>query len=114
MPTPWGIAVESGTIVVRAGISVGLKVASWVLLPVTCIAFGAWSFVKVNKDCNKILEIFKNAFTPLRFEALLIYTKAFRKAIRHLELISQKLIKEDEENNNEDLIEEEYENNNDI
>ena len=101
LPTAGGIAVESGTIVVRAGISVGLKIASWVLLPVTCIAFGTWSFVKVNKDCNKILEIFKNAFTPLRFETLLIYTKTFRKAIRYLELIGQKLIKEDEENNKE-------------
>ena len=107
LPTAGEITLETGTIVARTGISIGLKVASWALLPVTCIAFGSWSLIKVHNDCNKILEIFKKAFTPLRFETLFIYTKTFRKAIQYLELIGQKLIKEDEENNNDNSIEEE-------
>jgi len=113
LPTAGEITAETGAIATRAGISLGLKAASWVLLPVTCLGFATWSTFKINKDCNKILEIFKKAFTPLRFETLKIYIKTFRKTILYLELIGQKLIKEDEENNNDNLIEDEKENNND-
>ena len=109
LPTAGEITAETGAIATRAGISIGLKAASWVLLPVTCLGFATWSTIKIHKDCNKILEIFKKAFTPLRFETLKIYIKTFRKTILYLELIGQKLIKEDEENNNDNLIEDEKE-----
>ena len=102
LTTDGEITVESGAIATRAGISIGLKTASRVLLPVICFGFANGSFEKINKDCNKILEIFKKVFTPLRFKTLKIYTKTFRKNIQYLEL----LLKEDEDNNNDNSIEE--------
>ena len=60
MPTAGEITLESGAIVVRTGVSAGLKIASWVFLPLTCTAFGIWSLAKVRKDCKKIPNIFPN------------------------------------------------------
>lgn len=77
-------------VAVKTGISSGLKIASWVMLPVTCIAFGIWSCVNVHKDCHKILDIFDKAFTPLRFKTLLNYIESYLKAIKYLEEISKK------------------------
>jgi len=91
----------TGEIVTRVSISAGLKLASWILLPITCIGFGTWSLVKINKDCDKILNIFSEAFTPLRFDTLLAYVNSFRAGINFLENISKKLIEydNDEEKN---------------
>ena len=77
-------------VAVKTGIASGLKIASWVMLPVTCIAFGIWSCVNVHKDCHKILDIFDKAFTPLRFKTLLNYIESYLKAIKYLEEISIK------------------------
>ena len=93
------VGVEAAATVSRAVISGGLKVASWVLLPITCIAFGTWSLVNIHKDCHKILDIFDNAFTPFRFENLYGYIKSYRAAINYLELIGQKIINDDEKEN---------------
>jgi len=93
------IAVEAGAIGAKVAVSAGLKIASWVLLPVTCIAFGAWSCYNVHKDCHKILDIFDAAFTPLKFETLYGYVKSFRTGIDYLEKIVQKIIEDDEEEN---------------
>ena len=113
LPTAGTVATEAGTIAVEAGtigtkvattiargaVSTGLKIASWVLLPVTCIAFGTWSCINVHKDCHKILDIFDAAFTPLRFETLFAYVQSFRTAINYLENIVQKIIEDDEKEN---------------
>ena len=109
LPTAGAVATEAGTIAVEAGafaakaaVSAGLKITSWVLLPVTCIAFGTWSCVNVHKDCHKNLHIFDAAFTPLRFETLFTYIQSFRAAINYLENIVQKIIEDDEKENEND------------
>ena len=91
--------VETAAVVSRGVIAGALKIGSWVLLPLTCIAFGTWSLVNIHKDCHKILDIFDKAFTPLRFETLFAYIKSYRAAIKYLEFIGQKIIKDDEEEN---------------
>jgi len=96
--TAGAMATEAGTIAVEAG----TFIASLVLLPVTCIAFGTWSCVNVHKDCHKILDIFDAAFTPLRFETLFTYIQSFRAAINYLENIVQKIIEDDEKENEND------------
>ena len=98
VPTAGRMTLESGEVIVRAGISAGLKIASWVLLPVTCIGFGAWSLVKVHKDCNKIMDIFEQAFTPLRFKTLYNYIKSFKKTFDDLDNIGKKIIEDDKKN----------------
>ena len=102
LPTAGQVTLESGAIVTKAGISLGVKVASWVFLPITCLGFGTWSLIKVKSDCNKILDIFDKAFTPLRFETLFAYIKAFRNAISYLKLIGEKLNKDEEEEDDEE------------
>ena len=79
------VGLEVGAVAGRIAISGALKIASWVVFPITCIAFGAWSCVNIHKDCHKILDIFEQAFTPLRFETLYAYIKSFRTAIKYLE-----------------------------
>ena len=88
-------AVEAGAVVVRASVSAGLKIAGWVLLPITLIGFGAWSCYNIHKDCHKILDIFDNAFTPLKFETLNAYSKSFQHAIIYLENIWEKILEDD-------------------
>ena len=72
---------------------------SWVILPVTCTIFAAWSSNKVNKDCNRILKIFDDAFYLLKFKTLLNYIKTFKDTIAHLKLIGEKIVDEEESKN---------------
>ena len=90
------VATTTGKVVVNTG----FKIFSWVLLPVTCIGFGAWSLLKINKDCDKILKIFEEAFISLKFKTLYSYIKSLRLAISYLDNIGKQLIKDDEEKNN--------------
>ena len=94
-----GIAIktlpESGSIVARASISSGIKVASWALLPITCIGFGVWSVVKVHKDCQKMLKIFQDAFKSLQFQTLSLYLESIKKAIDDLEKLGKTIIEDD-------------------
>ena len=97
-------AFEIGSGFVKALPSIGrfivsstLKTVSWSLLPISCIGFGYWSKEKIDEDCNEILKIFEEAFTPLKFETLLSYIKSIRLAIINLEYIGKQLIKDDEE-----------------
>jgi len=101
LPTAGQVAVEAGAVVARGVITTGLKVASWVLLPVTCIAFGTWSCVNVHKDCMKILDIYDKAFTPLKFDTLYAYIKSYKNAINYLEFIGKKIIEDDKKENEE-------------
>ena len=94
--------METGAVISRIGISSGLKIVSWAFLPITCIGFGTWSVLKVHKDCQKILKIYEEAFTPLKFETLLAYVKSYRLILRNLELIGKKLIEEDEEEDDDE------------
>ena len=91
------VGLEVGAVAGRIAISGALKIASWVLFPITCIAFGAWSCANIHKDCHKILDIFEQAFTPLRFETLYAYIKSFRTAIKYLEYIGQKIIQDEDD-----------------
>ena len=93
LPTAGRITLDSGEIMMRTGISLGLKVASWVFLPVTCIVFGMWSYSKIHRDCNKIMGIFDKAFTPLKFETLFAYIQSFLLAIEYLDLRGKKIIR---------------------
>ena len=92
-----GGVVKAVPSVGRFIVSSSLKVVSWVLLPVSCIGFGTWSYFKIDKDCNKILKIFEEAFTPLKFETLYSYVKSLRLAIAYLDCIGKQLTKDDEE-----------------
>lgn len=94
------ITLETGVAVTRAGFNVGLKVASGILLPLTCVGFGTWSLLKIDKDCKKILDNFEKASFPMRFETLLAYIKSIKQAISHLKYLGQKIIEEDEKENN--------------
>jgi len=86
--------VETGAAVARASISVGFKIASWVLLPVTCIGFGTWSIIKVHSDCEKILNIFEKASSPLILETLYEYAKSIKDSIEYLKTIDVNKIKD--------------------
>ena len=55
-------AGEAESVALKVSISFGIKAASWAILPVTCIGFGTWSLIKVNKDCKIILNIFDEVF----------------------------------------------------
>ena len=96
------IAAKAGAAIARGSLAAGLKIASWVLLPVTCIAFGAWSCKNIHDDCHKILDIFDKAFSPLRFQTLYNYIKSFRTAINYLENINDKILEDDKRENEED------------
>ena len=93
LPTAGRITLETGEVIVRSGISVGLKVASWVFLPVTCIGFGYWSLSKIHRDCEEIMKIFDKAFSPLKFETIMAYIQSFLIAIEYLDLKGKELIR---------------------
>lgn len=94
LPTAGRITLETGEVIVRSGISVGIKVASWVFLPVTCIGFGLWSLSKIHRDCEEIMEIFDKAFSPLKFETIMAYIQSFLIAIEYLDLKGKELIRD--------------------
>ena len=56
---------------------------------------GSWLLLK--KDCEKIIDIFYKAFTPLKFETLLSYIESFIIAIEYLQAIGKKISEESEE-----------------
>ena len=85
-----GIAAQVGEIAAQFAIARSIQVACLALLPVTSVAFGAYSCYNINKDCHKILDIYDKAFTPLKFDTLKAYIESFRKSIGYLEEISQK------------------------
>ena len=43
------------------------------------------------------MDIFEQAFTPLRFETLYAYIKSFRTAIKYLEFIGKKIIQDEDD-----------------
>ena len=94
IPTAGTVVLETGQVAARAALP-ALKLVSWVLFPITCIASGAWSCYNVNSDCKKMLKIFDEAFTPLRFDTLNGYIKSFKTAINYLESIGNKIIEDD-------------------
>ena len=108
LPEAGEITIETGAVVARTGISAGLKFASWILLPITCIGFGTWSFIKIKKDCKAILTKFEKASPILKFETLYVYISSFKKAISHLKIIGQQIIKDDQEENKDDQEEYNY------
>jgi hypothetical protein len=87
---------ETGSIAARASISAGLKLTSWILLPITCIGFGSWSLVKVKNDCNKILKTFDKASHFLIYDTLFGYVDSIHKSIKYLETIGENKNPDDE------------------
>ena len=87
---------ETGSIAARASISAGLKLTSWILLPITCIGFGSWSLVKVKNDCNKILNTFEKASPLLIYETVLGYVESIEKTIEYFEKIGENKNPDDE------------------
>ena len=94
LPTAGRITLETGEVIIRTGISVGLKIVSWVSLPITCFAFAYWSRRKIDQDCSKILDIFDEAFIPNKFSTLLAYIYSFLLSIEYLDIKGKKLIPE--------------------
>ena len=93
---------EVGEIILKdlpAGFSAGLKLSSWILLPISCIGFGAWSTIKVNNECKIILTKFEKASPILIFETLYAYVSSIRGAISHLKILGQQIIKDDQNEN---------------
>ena len=99
LPEAGAVAADAGVVSLRFAVSTGLKTISWILLPLTVLGSGSWSCYNIYKDCKNILEIFDKAFTPLRFDTLLIYSYMFQKAISYLEYIGKKIIDDDKEEN---------------
>ena len=87
--------VETGVVVVRSSISVGFKIASWVLLPITCIGFGTWSIMKVHSDYETILNTFEKASSPLILVTLYEYVKSIKDSIEYLKTIGVNTIQDD-------------------
>ena len=85
-----GIATQVGEIASQFAISTTIQIASWFILPITVLAFGALSCYNIHKDCHTILEIYENSFYHRKFETLKAYINSFRKAIKYLEEISEK------------------------
>ena len=82
---------EVGLGIGKAAAATSLKVVSWAMLPVTIIGFSAISYINIGDICHKILNIFDDKFTQLRFIILLSYVENFRKAVDFLEKISQNM-----------------------
>ena len=70
--------------------------------------------MNIHKDCNKRLEIFDEAFTPLRYETLSAYIQSFRLALKYLEYIGGKILEDDKKENNQDEDEDKKEDNSQI
>ena len=99
LPTAGEITLETGAVVVRQGISAGIKAASWILLPITCLGFATWSIIKIDSDCEKMLNTFEKASFLLIFETLFAYIKSIEKGINEIKNVGQKIIQDDEEEN---------------
>ena len=93
---------ETGSIAARASISAGLKLTSWILLPITCIGFGSWSLVKVKNDCNKILNTFEKASPLLIYETVLGYVESIEKTIEYFKTIGKNKNPDDEKKQKEE------------
>ena len=100
---------ETGSIAARASISTGLKLTSWILLPITCIGFGSWSLVKVKNDCNKILNTFKKASDILICKTILGYVESIEKTIEYFEKIGENKNPDDEKKKKQDDMKKEKE-----
>jgi hypothetical protein len=70
----------------------GLKTLGFVFLHVTMIGSGIWSSHKINKDCQKYLDIFDKAFTPLRFKVLENYINSIIEVKDELSNTGKKLV----------------------
>ena len=86
---------ETGSIIARESISSVLRISSWVLFPIFCIGFSAWSWAKVDSDCKKILRTFEKALDFLIFNTLYKYVDSIEESIKHLKTIGEKLEKID-------------------
>ena len=88
-----GVLTAVGGIGSRFVVSTGLKVINSMFLPASLI-FAAYSSYNIDNDCKKIIEIFEEAFTPLRFQTLNSYVNSFQNAIAYLDFMGKKIIEE--------------------
>ena len=93
-------------ITAQIALAEAVQISSLVLIPVVSLIFGAFSCYNIHTNCHKILDIFDRAFTPLKFETLLQYIHAYRKAIEYIKKTCNEIIEDDEnEIKNQNLIE---------
>ncbi len=56
------------------------------------IGSGIWSRYNINKDCQKIIDIFDKSFSPLKFKVLDNYINAFIEVIDDLNNTGKRLV----------------------
>lgn len=89
-----GITNKCRNIISIIGRLVILKPLHVICLPLAFIFGSAYSYYNIDSDCSKILDIFEDAFTPLKFETLMVYIKSLLKAIEYLDNIGKKIVEE--------------------
>ena len=88
-----GVLTAVGGIGSRFVVSTGLKVINSMFLPASLI-FAGYSSYNIDNDCKKMIEIFEETFTPLRFQTLNSYVNSFQNAIAYLDFMGKKIIEE--------------------
>ena len=91
---------RNGFAIARGIISIGAKYTFY--LP-TCVFFAWYSQKNIDDDCKKMIQIFENAFTPLRFQTLNSYVKSFKKAIDYLDSRGKEIALEADERNEQEF-----------
>ena len=79
--------------------SIGLKAISIAFLPITIIAGAIISPISIRIDGMKMIEIFEDAYTPLRFKTLLGYIEKIKEEINNLDSLGNTLKKKYEMEN---------------
>ena len=82
--------------------SIGLKAISIAFLPVTCIVGAIISPISIRIDGKKMIKIFEDAYTPLKFKTLLNYIKKVKEAINNLDSLGNTLKQKYEIENEEE------------
>ena len=88
-----GVVATIGEVGARFTVNLGLRAINTMFLPV-CLFSALFSQNNVDNDCNKIIEIFEQAFTPLRFKTLISYIESFTKSIEYLDNRGKEIITE--------------------
>ena len=78
--------------------SIVLRAINIIFLPITMIAGGIISFKSIEIDSKKMIKIFEEAFTPLKFKSLHCYIINVKNAINNLDSLGKTLKKKEEKN----------------
>ena len=86
--------VDIGVPIVEYVITTSIGVISFTIFPISILDTAIWSVYNIDKDCNKILDIFDKAFLKNKFITLEHYINAFRKVIYDIEFLGKKLVQD--------------------